>query len=574
MLIPIAIFSIAFFQIAFRNSERFVQLVDTGTPFITDSATMELPTGTSDSDEAPASTETFAPALVETETKPPAITASINATYTPSETMPPPTPLPNLDGEYVSNEILVKLRTSTSIEDIKNCFELSDYSVISNIQELNYYVLKVPQERMWEIFNSLKSCAGIKKVEPNYIAEMADIIPNDPGLVNQYGLIAIRAPKGWELSTGSTAVTVAIVDTGIQLLHPDLAGKVTSGYDFVNSDTSPDDDNGHGTHVAGIAAAMTNDGTGIAGVSWGARLMPVKVLDTFGNGTYANVAQGIVWAVDHGSQIINLSLGGNSPSQVLQDAVDYAYAKGVLVVAAAGNSGDGIVLYPARYPHVLAITATDSSNNRAGFSNYGPEVDLSAPGVGIYSTWLGGTYQNDSGTSMSAPFVSGLAAVLWGLPGNGSPDIVAAEMENSALDLGIPGRDNFFGYGLIQMDRAIKLALPGSTSTLTPFQHFPAQGNQFLLTQTPTFAPTWTATTTLTPLPTSYILLPSVTSTITAFSTVTQTPVSVSRSTSWIQRLNAFLSPLFCCGVSLILLGLILFWLSRGKQRRKSKMKL
>jgi subtilisin family serine protease len=190
--------------------------------------------------------------------------------------------------------------------------------------------------------------------------------------------------------------------------------------------------------------------------------MPIKVLDASGNGTSANAAAGIIWAVDQGAQVINLSLGGTSPSAVLQSAVDYAYANGVVVVAAAGNSGTNFVLYPARYPHVIAIAATDETNEHAGFSNFGPEVALAAPGAFIYSTKPGGTYGYLSGTSMSAPFVSGLAAILRGIPGIGGPDQIAWEMESTALDLGPAGKDQLFGFGLIQMDAAIRLALPST----------------------------------------------------------------------------------------------------------------
>ena len=147
-------------------------------------------------------------------------------------------------------------------------------------------------------------------VEPDYPVQALDTFPNDPSFASQYALTAIHAPQGWDISTGSSSVTIAILDSGVDLNHLDLAGKILQGYDFVNNDNVPFDDYGHGTHVAGIAAALGNNGLGIAGVSWGARILPVKILDASGNGSYSNVATGIIWATDQGAQIINMSLGG------------------------------------------------------------------------------------------------------------------------------------------------------------------------------------------------------------------------------------------------------------------------
>ena len=321
---------------------------------------------------------------------------------------------------------------------MNTCLQSAGASIKSEIEALSVLVLKVPKDTVAEAIARLSACPDTRLAEPNYLVHIADTIPSDPDWSLQYGLDNIHAPGGWDLSTGSPAVTIAVIDTGVDLGHPDLSAKIVGGYDFVNGDNSAQDDNGHGTHVAGIAAAITNNGTGVAGVSWGAHIMPIKVLNSAGNGTFADVAAGIAWAADHGAQVINLSLGGSSSSSVLQSAVDYAYGKGVVIVAAAGNSGINFVLYPARYPNVIAVAATNSTNAHAGFSNFGPEVDLAAPGVFILST-LPGSYGYLSGTSMSAPFVSGLAAILRGIPGIGSPAAIAYDMESTALDLGLVG---------------------------------------------------------------------------------------------------------------------------------------
>lgn len=341
-----------------------------------------------------------------------------------------------------------------------------DPRTVPELARLGVLVLTIPETEQETITAALRALPGVQYVEPNYPVYALETIPNDPGWVYQYNLAAIRAPQGWDLATGSAAVTIAIIDSGVDLTHPDLAAKLLAGYDFVNNDSIPQDDYGHGTHAAGIAAAATNNGLGMAGVSWGARIMPVKVLDSGGGGTYANVAAGIIWAVDHGAQVINLSLGGSAPSLVLSDAVDYAVNRGVLLVAAAGNTGSSSVLYPAAYPAVIAVAATDAANQRASFSNYGPPIDLAAPGVSIYSLDIGGGTIYRTGTSMAAPHVAGLAAILMGMPG-GNAWSARTWMETTALDLDAPGWDVFTGYGLIQMDAAIRAA-PTPTTTPMP----------------------------------------------------------------------------------------------------------
>ncbi|HEX2697548.1 MAG TPA: S8 family serine peptidase, partial [Anaerolineales bacterium] len=373
-----------------RGSE---QDINTDTPSATDTGTStDLPTDTLE--------PSFTPSFFPTDTEVPftstfeasATTTESPFPYTPSitSTVPPPKSIPSLKGKYSPDQVLVTLDQSTTQDSISTCLKFIHFSIKSTIPELDVYVLNVPKGQVAEAIGYLRGCSEIARADPNYLVEMTDVIPNDPGFANQYGLINIRAPQGWQINRGSAGVTIAIVDTGIEMSHPDLAPKLVAGHDFVNNDNNPDDDNGHGTHVAGIAAASTNNGSGVAGVSWGARLMPVKVLNAAGTGTYADVAQGIVWATNNGAQVINLSLGGPVPDSVLKNAVDYAYSNGVVVVAAAGNTGNNFVLYPAHYPNVIAVAATKYTNQRADFSSYGPEVSLSAPGDSIYSTQYGG----------------------------------------------------------------------------------------------------------------------------------------------------------------------------------------
>ncbi|MCZ2289619.1 MAG: S8 family serine peptidase [Anaerolineales bacterium] len=424
-------------------------------------------------------------------------------------------------GNFVEDEILVRFDPTVPPDRIQRLLREANADIMFEINMLGVRVLKVPRGDVETVILKLRRRPEILFAEPNYYIYADDTYPNDPNYQTQYGLTNIRAPQGWDLSTGASWVTIAVIDTGVDLLHPDLMYKTIAGYDFVNNDTIPQDDNGHGTHVAGIAAAMSNNGEGIAGVSWGANIMPLKVLDGSGNGTYANVAAAIIWATDHGAQVINMSLGGLYPSATLEDAVIYAYTHGMVQVAAAGNSGSGSVLYPAKYAPVIAVAATDNFNTRAGFSNYGPEVDLAAPGVNILSLYPGGGYGYRSGTSMAAPFVSGLAAILIGLPNNYDAGLVEMQMESTALDLGTPGWDTFYGAGLIQMDRAIVLAIPPSPTPSST----PTSTAIFTLTPTATASLTSPAAYTSTPTPTAIFTLASTTTaSLTSPAAYTSTP--------------------------------------------------
>jgi len=339
------------------------------------------------------------------------------------------------------------------------------------------------------------------------------VTPNDTDYSTyQWNMPQIRAPYAWAISTGSSDVVVAVLDTGVDLTHPDLQEKLVAGYDFVHGDAGPSDDEGHGTHVAGIVAAHTNNSRGVAGVSWQGKIMPVKVLNWRGQGTHTQIAQGIMWAADQGAQIINLSLGGENSSATLQNAVNYAYNKGALVVAAAGNyyQEGNPVFYPAAYPHVLAVAATGDEDEHASYSETGYYVDVAAPGGNPSSNWDSnpnhwirstywrgagyGEYAQVAGTSQAAPHVSGLAALIWSVSPSMSNDQVEQTIEETAVDLGSPGRDDVFGYGRIDAYRAVASAsqgtsagergmmaapsLPSTDTFLSPASHVPVGGTE------------------------------------------------------------------------------------------------
>jgi serine protease len=265
-----------------------------------------------------------------------------------------------------------------------------------------------------------------------------------------------------------------VLDTGIDSRHPDLQGKVLPGYDVSTGQTiavgTHTDLFSHGTHVAGILAAQTDNAMGVAGVSWSAKILPVKVLDATGYGSYSDASEGIVWAVDHGAQVLNLSLGGPAGSdtevQTIRAAIDYAWGRGVLGIAAAGNEGCGAdkpqypagfcqVDYPGYIDSVVAVASLDQSDTRSSFSNYYPYVDVAAPGRAIYSTLPNGTYGTKSGTSMSTPMVSGMAALLLALDPTLTPTQLTQRIISSTTDLGPAGHDIYYGWGRVSAAKAV-----------------------------------------------------------------------------------------------------------------------
>jgi thermitase len=301
-------------------------------------------------------------------------------------------------------------------------------------------------------------------------------------LGSQDDMSAIHAEAAWRncpVVSGS-GVTIAIIDTGVDLTHPDLKTNLVAGYDYVSNDGTPQDGNGHGTNVAGIAAAALN-GVGVSGVAPLAKILPVRVLDDSGSGSISAVASGVTFAADR-AQILNLSLGAATSYSTLQNAINYAVnTKGRLVVAASGNCGDiyypynGCTYmnqpsYPGAYSNVLAVAATDNYDAHASFSTSGSQVDVSAPGVDIYNTFIPNSYDYESGTSQATPHVAGLAALIW----SKYPSYTAAQVWNritsTAVDLGAAGRDNIFGAGRIDVKQALGITLASLNEPALPLK--------------------------------------------------------------------------------------------------------
>jgi len=299
-------------------------------------------------------------------------------------------------------------------------------------------VARFPKESDTEITKSIED-SGVSKVGTDYpIAISAD--------TEDWGVMRIKAPDVWT-TTKADGIKVAVIDTGVDYHHPDLQARYGGGIDIVNNDLDPSDDNGHGTHVSGIIAATTDNG-GYVGVAPNVQILGIKVLGSDGAGYISDVVAGIDWAMSHGAQVMNFSLGTSYNSSVLESKLNEAYAKGIVLVAAAGNTSGGPVLYPAAYGSVISVAATDTNDRLASFSSLGAEI--SAPGVGITSTVPGGGYATWSGTSMASPHVAATAALMIA---NHQANI-RDSLHKSALDLGAPGTDGLFGYGLVNAKTA------------------------------------------------------------------------------------------------------------------------
>jgi subtilisin family serine protease len=389
---------------------------------------------------------------------------------------------------YAADRVLVRFRSGVDETYADGLLRSYGFPVVRRIPGIGVYSVKTAAGvSVGETLAMLRRNGDIELARPDYQARLAEI-PNDPYFLNfQYSLrnrggilnisptiqpqmtagADVKATTAWDVAKGDPETVIAIVDTGVDMTHPDFLGKfVSSGHDFANNDDDATDDHWHGTHVAGIAAAGTNNLIGTAGVAWNCRILPVKVTDANGDGFYSWIIDGIIWAADHGADVINLSLGGDVPDPFLEDACKYAHDKGVVIAAAAGNNGTVGVLFPAAYDaYVLAVAASDYNDAIADFSSFGPEVDVAAPGVWILGPapqWYVGTgnlpYIFASGTSAATPHVAGMAALIKSAKPGLSADDIMRIVRYTADDINATtysGRDDHAGYGRINMERAL-----------------------------------------------------------------------------------------------------------------------
>ncbi|MEA2574322.1 MAG: hypothetical protein QOH93_1620 [Chloroflexia bacterium] len=386
---------------------------------------------------------------------------------------------------HVADEILVKVDnpaafgisggklapTSLKLAQLLSCFALN------SAQEVypGLYKLKAAAGSGLDVAAAsaaLEKVPGVSYASANHTFYI-EATPNDPlyQAGQQWGVSQVKLEQAWDVTTGNADIVVAVLDTGSALNHPDLEEKIVQGFDFVNNDNNPYDDEGHGTMTSGIVGALSNNGTGVVGTSWGARLMPVKVCSFEGQCTEEAIAAGLHWATDHGARVINLSLGGDEDTEIMRDATRYAVERNVVVVASAGNEANGKANYPAAYPGVVSVGATGRSDTFTGFSSYGDFVDVSAPGVGVLSTgWQDGelTYTYGNGTSFSGPFVAGVAALVLSSNPSLSAEQVGFVIMDSSDDLGEPGPDIHYGNGRLNAFRAVTLAKEGPRPARTP----------------------------------------------------------------------------------------------------------
>ncbi len=313
----------------------------------------------------------------------------------------------------------------------------------------------------------LELSGAVEWAEPDYV-EQAVATPNDPYYANQWQHVNIRSAGAWDITTGSTQVIVAVCDTGVDLGHPDLASRlVLPGWNTYLNNTNCMDTHGHGTMVAGFAAAAGNNGIGVAGVAWNVRILPIRITFADGGGSayVSDIGEAITYGADHGAKVVNVSFSGYSSSTIIS-AADYAQGKGTLVVIAAAN--DGVDLTGSPDPaSIVLVGATTTADTRASFSNYGTPIDVVAPGVNVWSTIMGGGYGYGSGTSFSSPITAGLAALIFSVNPSLTPQAVEGCIESTCKDLGSVGEDGVFGFGLIQADAAVAKAY-GTTKSPPP----------------------------------------------------------------------------------------------------------
>lgn len=377
--------------------------------------------------------------------------------------------------EYRDSDILVSFNENTPQGEITELISSYGYHVKRIIERAGIYVIGIPKDTdPRHAAESFLNNPQVKHAQPNLIGRITGSedgyiqgIPDDLYFPRQWALKAMAVPYAWDKVTGSRSVTIAIIDTGVQANHPDLTGNIGQGYNFYRGDRDVTDYNGHGTHIAGTIGAVTNNGRGISGINWRVNIMPLKVSDDSGGGDLglSEIIDALYYAADNGADIVNMSfqIGGKNVESdyhfsFMEEAIDYAYSKGLTMIAAAGNNRENWLAYPARNPKVIAAGAIGSDLNRADWSHYGAALDFVAPGVDIISAWNRGNYDYASGTSMATSQITGVVGLLIA-SGIRGPERIRGILRETAMDLGAPGRDDYYGWGLVNAHAAVNGAL-------------------------------------------------------------------------------------------------------------------
>ncbi|CAH0345139.1 S8 family serine peptidase [Bacillus sp. CECT 9360] len=353
--------------------------------------------------------------------------------------------------DYIKQELIVKFKSGTSVDEKSKLLQKHALVQLESNPTGNFTLVKSSSPHLENMAKEIMASKQVEYVEPNYRMD-ARFTPVDPNYKKQWYTGKLNLPGAWQQTKGSSSIKVALIDSGVQVNHPDLIGKIVNPYNAITGrSTFPADD--HGTHVAGIIAATMNK-TGIAGIAPNIKIMPINVFEGEDADIYT-VADAIIYAADKGANIMNLSLGTDSESSALEYAVDYAESKGVLLVAAAGNERTFQPSYPAALSQTIGVSATDENDRITYYSNYGKYIDFAAPGNNIYSTITKSTYQYMSGTSMAAPMVTGVSALILSKNPFLSSSQVIDILKKSSLDLGNIGKDTLYGYGRIDAAKSL-----------------------------------------------------------------------------------------------------------------------
>lgn len=367
----------------------------------------------------------------------------------------------------INGQIVVRFNQNMDNSSLLGFATANNLKMLKYVKRINTAVFKTSiNKSVSNLIDELKATSSIiEYAEENYKLTTSYTV-NDPKAREQNGMAVANLPKAWDITFGDPKVVIAVIDTGIDLTHPDLKNKVVQGYNILTQGQSqPMDDNGHGTHASGIVAAETNNKIGVAGTAPLCKIMPIKALDAKGSGETVNIAYGIIWAVDHGARIISMSLGGPQ-NETVKRAVEYALAKDTVLVAAMGNDGKNVKSFPAALPGVISVGSVTFSKQRSDFSNFGSWISVVAPGSEILSTLptyvstmtemeKNQGYDYLDGTSMACPMVAGLAGLVLSRYPNYTQQEVKAKIESTATDLGTKGFDDKYGHGLINAYKAV-----------------------------------------------------------------------------------------------------------------------
>ncbi|MCP8320861.1 MAG: S8 family serine peptidase, partial [archaeon] len=364
-----------------------------------------------------------------------------------------------INTDNLSDELLIKFKPGLS-EQYKERFLTSlGLEIKGEIPQIQALIVSAPQKDLQYVKSALLNDPSIDSVEEDFRIPPS-IIPNDKYYSLEWHLEKILASEAWNISIGDPNVIIAVLDSGVDPNHPDLSTKLLQGYNFYDDNYNITDVYGHGTKVAGVAAALTNNTIGVSSIGWQCSILPLRVTDTYGYASYSLLVKALTYAADRGAKVAVISFrifGGSA----LSDAAKYFMDKGGLVVAAGGN--DNAYHSDPDNPYIISVSATTSSDCNASFSSYGPYIDLSAPGVGIYTTIRGGGYGSASGTSFSAPLTAGLMALIFSANPSLTPTQVEQIIESTAFDLGDQGYDYYYGWGRIDASKALREAVNGTT---------------------------------------------------------------------------------------------------------------